>query len=66
MPAGASLRPQSVALVLLVLLIPADDHWLQLTVLNIDPGELQPLDINLVETIAKSTRLKTVLETASN
>lgn len=42
-------------------LLPAKKGWLQLTVLAADPGELAPLDIELVEAMARSTRLSTIL-----
>jgi hypothetical protein len=42
-------------------LIPADGAWLQMTVIDVDPGELVPLDADLVETMARGSSLKLLL-----
>jgi hypothetical protein len=45
-------------------LIPSGDEWLQLTVLRVAPGDLEPLDTEVVDLLARSSRLAPLMQSA--
>ncbi len=47
-------------------LIPREDDWLQVTILEADPGELEPLDMEMAEVLARSTTLTQAMGKASD